>query len=294
MTCCRQRNTPSSPIASQPCTSIQHGTPSAGVLFATVLFLSATTGAFADPKTVKSPDDPKPIDADAVLDKLIALRDDQGGIYILPKPGSFENNDAASKWVFYGDAKVVYQQRLASSFASPRDAHHGWYVWAPRTDWADTWFGIENRKPTLRCSEQRQPLIKLSPDETRSLLKDVKFYPPLWKREAKFLARDDDGTYYYVDELQKEYGGRGYRVFVGQKGSMKQLVMTNVVSDSAGEIYATKNGRLKIIADSGPIAFWVNRKKKHPLTVLPVRENLYLIYRDLGIYGRLGTICDDL
>lgn len=70
--------------------------------------------------------------------------------------------------------------------------------------------------------------------------------------------------------------------------------MTNMVSDSAGEIYATKTGQLKIIADKDHKAFWIKGGKKTELTVLEPMDNRYLIYRDLGIYGSLGAVCDDL
>ena len=70
--------------------------------------------------------------------------------------------------------------------------------------------------------------------------------------------------------------------------------MTNVVSDSAGEIYATKSGDLKIVTDgnSGK-AYWKKGQAKSDLTVLDLLPNRYLIYRELGIYGQLGALCDD-
>lgn len=257
-----------------------------------VLFLCATASAFAHPTRVKPDNEQQLIDAQPVLGKLVALRDDLGGIYILPAPGSFDTPNEAGEWVFYGDTKVVYQQRSTLPSPSPSNHHFTWEVWAPRSESGFASFGIVNDQPTLTCKKAQ--LTKLTADETRVLFQDLKFYPPLWKREPRFLARDEDGIYYYVDQLSKKYGGNGHRVYVGQKGSMEELAMTNVVSDSAGDIYATKSGQLKILADKGTTAFWLNRRRKRKLTVLEVRNNRYLIYRDLGIYGRLGTVCDDL
>jgi hypothetical protein len=74
---------------------------------------------------------------------------------------------------------------------------------------------------------------------------------------------------------------------------MKEIAMTNVVSDSAGEIFVTRTGQLKIVHDDGK-AFWIKGGKKTELTMLEPIENRYLIYRDLGIYGPLGAVCDDL
>src|SRR5438270_264459 len=42
--------------------------------------------------------------------------------------------------------------------------------------------------------------------------------------------------------MRDEYGGKGHGIFVGPNGGMKEMPMTNVVSDSKGEIYATKRG----------------------------------------------------
>jgi hypothetical protein len=71
--------------------------------------------------------------------------------------------------------------------------------------------------------------------------------------------------------------------------------MTNVVSDSAGEIYATKSGDLKIVTEgnSGK-AYWKKGQAKNELIVLDLYANRYLIYRELGIYGQIGALCDDL
>jgi len=82
-------------------------------------------------------------------------------------------------------------------------------------------------------------------------------------------------------------------VFVGQKGAMKETAMTNIVADSAGEIFATRSGDLKIITGTDHTASWKKGETKVALTVLELFQNRYLIYRDLGIYGTLGIVCDD-
>ena len=69
--------------------------------------------------------------------------------------------------------------------------------------------------------------------------------------------------------------------------------MTNVVADSKGEIYATKRGELRFITATDA-ASWVNGNTKTELTIVPVEDNVPMIYRDLGVYeGTLGTPCDD-
>jgi len=66
-------------------------------------------------------------------------------------------------------------------------------------------------------------------------------------RVPHVFARDDAGVYYYVDRIAKVYGGKGFRVFVGKKGAMKQLALTDVASDSEGDVFSTKTGDLRLV-----------------------------------------------
>ncbi|HEY1555697.1 MAG TPA: hypothetical protein VGF94_12755 [Kofleriaceae bacterium] len=240
-------------------------------------------------------DKPKPIDAKAVADKLEVFRDEFGNLYVVPKPDAFSFDDT-QQWVFYGDSKALYQQRVVStSQESGRQFEFG--LWAPRAKGMQV-ASLENEgdKYLLRCRHTKdgvRPLVQLNADEARTVFAHAVFWPPLWQRQAHLLARDDDGVYYFVDRLRDELGGNGYRVFVGQKGAMKEIAMTNVVSDSAGEIFVTKTGQLKIVRD-GDKGYWIRGGKKVELTMLEPTDNRYLIYRDLGIYGTLGAVCDDL
>jgi hypothetical protein len=242
-------------------------------------------------------DKPKAIDLKAVADKLEAFRDDVGNVYVVPRPDAFSFDDA-QKWVFYGDGKTFYQQRVVGA-SQQSGQEYEWSLWAPRAKGMNTaQIYLKDDKLTLYCrnaKEGTRVLTQLKADEARTVFQRATFLPPLWMRQAHLLARDDDGVYYYVDELREEFGGNGFRVFMGQKGAMKELAMTNVVSDSAGEIFATKTGQLKLVhAADEKKGFWIKSGKKTELTVLEPFDNRYLIYRDLGIYGPLGAVCDDL
>ena len=71
--------------------------------------------------------------------------------------------------------------------------------------------------------------------------------------------------------------------------------MTNIVSDSQGDIFTTRSGELRLVLDKQR-SVWVERKKELELIQLPIQDNHVLIYQDLGVYEgqRLGTPCDDL
>ena len=255
-----------------------------------VLALAIAGTASAQPKAPGNK--PKPIDAKSVADKLEIFRDDEGRYYVSPRRGAFADND--DDWVFYGDGKTMYQQRIVGYGAD--DKGYDWSVWSPRVKGLQqASFSAKSGKPMIQCKQQdAKPLKPLTVDEARALIARATFLPAPWQRQAHFLARDDDGTYFYVDRFREEHGGKGYRVFSGQKGAMKELAMTNVVSDSAGEIYATKSGDLKIVTEgSAGKAYWKKGQTKNELIVLDLYQNRYLIYRELGIYGQLGALCDD-
>lgn len=249
--------------------------------------LSSAGAATAEPKK------PKPIDISTMIDKLEVFKDDVGNVYVSPTPGVAA--DDASKWVFYGDGKAMYQQRvIGESLTSGQ--HYTWNVWSPRAKGLAT-AEIDLNKGVLavQCRlKDKRPLTQLNADEAKTLLKRAAFYPPLWQHQAHLLARDDDdAVYYYIDELREEYGGNGYRLFVGPKGAMKEIPLANVATDTAGEIFATKSGQLKLVANEGSKAYWSKGGKKVELTIVDPWPNRYLIYRELGIYGSLGTVCDD-
>ena len=116
-----------------------------------------------------------------------------------------------------------------------------------------------------------------------------------WKTQGYALARDDKGTYYYVDRMREPEGNKNFRVFIGQRGAMKPAKMKNIVSDSEGDIFYTKKGELRLVLDKSEQT-WAKGKKQTKLTVLPVEDNVVLIYSELGVYTgqSLGTPCDDI
>jgi hypothetical protein len=240
------------------------------------------------------------IDVKPVIAKLEVFRDDLGSFYVVPMPGQWEDIDDAAKYVFFGDGKSMWQQRIVGTSSSPgsNGVVYDWNLWSPRVKDMQTAAMVSTADSlTLQCSQRHKEdrkLVPLRADEAKGFFAKATFLPPLWQRQSHFLARDDDGTYYFVDMIREEFGGKGYRVFVGPKGQLKELPMTSVVEDSGGDIYATKGGQLKIIASSNNEAFWIKGGKKSSLTVLEPTDNRYLIYRDLGIYGTLGAVCDDL
>ena len=82
------------------------------------------------------------------------------------------------------------------------------------------------------------------------MLEAATFYKFRWNRMAYKLARDEKGTYYFVDHLRE--AKRDFHLWVGPRGAMKQQQMTNIVSDSVGDIFATKSGELRLVLNDLP------------------------------------------
>lgn len=238
--------------------------------------------------------EPKPsaVDVKAIKDKLLLFEDAQGGTYLV-LPGS----DAR---VFYSsNGKQAYEQIVVTR-GSNGDA---WSIgtWAPRISGLAPATVQRKDDGTFErwCGNEGQQALKPVPaDRAKLLLGKLQFLSSAITRRAHLFARDDHGTYYYVDELSKGYGGQGYRVFVGKKGAMKQLPLTDVARDTAGEVYSTKSGDVRFVIDTGDsaknAAFWIKGEKKNPLSILDVDANSRIIWGELGIYTFLGTPCDEL
>jgi hypothetical protein len=153
------------------------------------------------------------------------------------------------------------------------------------------------RTCAVRCGTRRTELKMLDAKLAADTLRAASFEAPLHKRKPHVLTRDENGNYYYVDRGNSPETEKNFRLFTGPRGNLKLRPMTNIIADSKGEIFTTKNGSLRFIAGpGGQESSWVQGKKVTKLTAIPVEQNFSLIYNDLGVYSgeRLGTQCDDL
>ena len=252
-----------------------------------ILLLLAVTGTAAadDPK-------PKAIDVKAIRDKLLLLEDTQGGTYVV-LPG-------ADGRVFYGTSlKVVYEQIVVTK-GSDGDAWN-FGVYAPRLS-GITPALVQRRSDNATferwCDQAQMPLKLVPADRAKPILEKMQFMTSALIRRPQFFARDDAGVYFYVDQLAKQYGGEGYRVFSGKKGAMKQLPLVDVAHDTGGDVFSTKSGDVRFVIDATDhaknSAYWIKGDKKHELTILDPENNSRVIFKDLGIYSFLGTPCDEL
>jgi hypothetical protein len=154
----------------------------------------------------------------------------------------------------------------------------------------------QKRRCELHCGERAVPLWLVDAPAARALLVGARYEPPAQQHLPHALLRNERGVYYYVDKGFLPSEARRFRLFKGPKGALKEQKMTNVVADSEGEIFSTKSGSLRLVINRGAGSVWIEGGKSIALREVPVRENLPLIWNDLGVYAgeRLGTPCDDL
>jgi hypothetical protein len=247
-----------------------------------VVGAAAMTATAGEPK-------PRAVDIKSFRDHLIVLQDGQGATYVV--------DPTSEGRAFYGTGKTLYEQIVVTR---SRDGESGMWdvgVFAPRVPQLRP--GSITRKPDGTyhrfCDAEDVVLTERTGDQARAILDRSTFMTSATIRAPRLLARDDTGVYYYVDELRQPYGGNGTRVFVGKKGAMKEMPLVDVTVDSGGAIYATKSGDLRLVRDNEPQKVrWVRGDKVTELKILDLDINSPLIFRDLGIYGFIGTICENL
>ncbi len=200
--------------------------------------------------------------------------------------------------VFMGTTTLLFEQALYGYSVDTKFLL--WGVHAPRArPMGVAHIHALDGKYSLICDEDSAiaslPLTSMTAVELAALRNAATFRSSALVHTPVALARDEAGVYYYVDGLRKEFGGEGFRVYVGKRGALKLMPLRDVAVDAAGMVLATKNGDLQLTvdADAPASATWKNRGKVRQLKRLDPFMNSYLIHRELGVYAGFGTACDD-
>jgi hypothetical protein len=174
--------------------------------------------------------------------------------------------------------------------------------WDPRARVpAEAMFDVHGDRGLLTCGEKAIPMRYLPPAELAPMLQAARFLAPRWRRIPQALARDDLGTYYYVDGARGADGAAlrgtpGYQLYVGRKGKLARLELEDTLSDGAGQLFINPGGRLEVKRTAGGAteSAWITSAGRTPLTWLEPADHGRLIYSELGVYGGepLGTPCD--
>ncbi|HEY5284483.1 MAG TPA: hypothetical protein VIM14_16960 [Polyangia bacterium] len=229
------------------------------------------------------------VDISAVKKDLVVLSDGKQHYLAVVPFGE------VSEHLYYGDGKRFHAQRVSGG---GRNGDEAWdrIFWEPRVN--EPWKGgvdFHKGKYTVQCGDRATEFKPVEANEQSKILGTAAFFKALWIHRAYSLARDNKGNYYFVDRLREPKDNKTFRLFAGTRGNLKLLKMTNVVSDSQGDIFTTKKGELRLVLDRKKPS-WFSGKAETELISLPLEENRIMIYTDLGVYTgqRLGTPCDDL
>jgi hypothetical protein len=253
----------------------------------------AVAGGVARSKPAAKPEpggDVPAVDVGPVKEKLEILSDGRKHYLAL-----IPFDDGGWTHVYYGDGKSFYALRIIGSGANGRESFD-FTFWEPRVKARyQAELSFKSGKYEVQCDTRQTELQPLPRSEAEAMIAAATFHKPLWRFRAFALARDDRGTYYYVDRQREPEDSLNFRLYSGPRGGVKSLKMVNVVSDSEGQIFSTKSGDLRLVLDRHEAA-WVKGKARTTLVPLPIEDNAPLIYGDLGAYTgqRLGTPCDDL
>ena len=151
----------------------------------------------------------------------------------------------------------------------------------------------DKQRCQLVCGTRETELLLAPETDKRKLLLGAKYAEAKEGREPYALARDQRGTYYYVDRGTAKDRRRDFRLFIGPLGRLRPSKMKDIVSDSEGEIFSSRRGRLRLVVGKQR-ATWIRGKRHRQLLWVPVEDNYRLIYNTLGVYlgQQLGTPCD--
>ncbi len=226
------------------------------------------------PLAGRADEPPEASDISPVKAKLKVLEDGKKHYIVLqPFADPYEH-------FYYGDGKEFWLQRVRGGGRSGEESFDRSF-WEPRVD-KNSSFGFRNGKYTLDCGDRTTEFKPLTEGDAGKILDAAKFWKARWKRQAYALARDNTGKYYYVDRMREPEGNKNFRLYVGPKGSMKIAKMTNVVSDSAGDIFATKTGELRLVLNKSE-TMWMKAKAQTKLIFLPIDSNVSILYTVHGL-----------
>ena len=219
--------------------------------------------------------------------KLKLLTDGTGGYLAFdPGAGSFDP-------FYWGTREAMHAQRIGGGGRSGTESFDSIF-WEPRVKarWQGA-FAMKDGAYSLQCGDKAYPLKLVSDGEAKAILEKARLLDVRWSRHLYALARDDVGTYYVADQAREPDGNTNFHLFVGEKGHVTGVPVSDADVDAGGTLITSTQGRFSVnFAEKK--ADWIEGRTKTPLVFLDIEDNAFLAYTKLGVYRdeRLGTPCD--
>lgn len=228
-----------------------------------------------------------------VLDSMKVCADTKGRVIAFDRRRIEMGKDRFREALYTGTAKELFAVqnpgRNAEYFLEPRHTRK-----QGERFYSSVRFDTDAKECTVQCGEREVRVPMLSNEEGAKLVLASKFVEGPFTRKPYALLRDRVGNYYYVDTSTLPNREKDFHVYVGQRGRMKRQQLTNALSDTAGELFTTKTGELRLSLDTEKGSFWQEKTAQRVLRVVPVNENLDVVFTELGVYSeRLGNPCDE-
>jgi len=241
------------------------------------------------------------IDITPVKDDLRVYDAGQGHFIALVEPDP-EKQPPRDRMLFWGDGKVFYAALVASASSEGLKFEIGFQdARVPATP-AGT-VKREEGKTEIECWGEHVPLKKLPPDAANPMIAAARFLPSRTEWTPVALGHEGE-KYLYVDSNFgfREEKDRQYRVFEGDKGSLKSIEVSEGKWDEHTNALTIKtaNGVLVVTRDEAERTEYTLRPawrdKKSEITALPRAKNWHLIYEGLGVYSEkpTPTPCDPM
>ncbi|MEM6733494.1 MAG: hypothetical protein AAF658_18185 [Myxococcota bacterium] len=222
--------------------------------------------------------------------KMVFLKDDAGNIL------AYDVKEKARGVLLAGTTKALWKQRVAGS-SSSGESKFSVSFWDPR--FKQRSFQFKDGKYELICGKKSIPFSPLSEAEAKKLRGEARVFNPRWHRYPVVLARDNRGTYYFVDQVRNEdeitYEVEDYRLFVGRKGRVELLDLEDAIVDRAGQVFLTKRGRLVVEFNGKEKKVqWFIGDNVVELVDVELWSAAKMVYTRLGSYAGqpIGTACD--
>jgi hypothetical protein len=138
------------------------------------------------------------VDVSAVQKELRVFDDGQEHFLVLvPFGDMFEH-------FYWGDGKDFWSVPVVGGQSSGTESFDRVF-WDPRIRqrWQASFY-LKDGVYTLLCSDRKTVFHPTEGKRAEELLAQAKFHKQRWKRRAYALARDNAGTYYYVDRARTE------------------------------------------------------------------------------------------
>jgi hypothetical protein len=198
--------------------------------------------------------------------------------------------------IFAGGENALHLQRVTGGGADSGRGVWNAVFWEPRVrNRGQAQVAVTPAGVTMHCGEASVDYGAVSAAEGARLRHEAKLFDVRWQRAAIYIARDDSGTYFLVDQAREPEGNTDYRLFVGPRGRVEYLPLSDVILDAESAIFLADRGRF-IVRRKGEReeAVWAVGAGQQPLTLMDLYAQAPSIYTTLGVYAgqKLGTACD--